>query len=88
MSDEGLLDHYLSPAMERYFARKLPDLDRSVRRQRIGECLKIEDEDGLNVARTSVAVGRLHARIVLSTTYRGWWQGETGKVELGSLRFD
>jgi hypothetical protein len=40
MSDEGLLDHYLSPAMERYFARKLPDLDRGVRRQRIAECLK------------------------------------------------
>jgi hypothetical protein len=40
MSDEDLLDRYLSPAMERYFARKLPELDINERRRRIAECLK------------------------------------------------
>ena len=39
-TDWELLDRYLSKPMEKYFTRKLPDLEIDEVRRRIAECLK------------------------------------------------
>ena len=40
LTDEYLLGRHLPPAMERYFIKKLPDLDRHELLVRIAECIK------------------------------------------------
>jgi hypothetical protein len=40
LTDEELLERHLPQAMEQYFVKKLPDLDRDELRVRIAECIK------------------------------------------------